>query len=93
MTTRSTAPIALLTAAGLVCLAATTLLTPTTETHQAPPDTSAGEHVTATATTTTDPLQLVLSITLIVLAAVAFVLAGWLAVRRLRLKRAAQRQS
>lgn len=90
MTTRSTAQIALLIAGGLVCFAATAVLAPTTETSQAPPATSAGEPVTATVTSTTDPVQLTLSIALIVLAATFFFAAGWLAVRRIRLRRAAR---
>jgi hypothetical protein len=92
MTTRSTAPIALLTAGGLVCLAATTLMTPTTERYEAPPVTRVGEHVTDTVTSTTDPLQLTLSIALMVLATASFLAAGWLAVRRMRLRRAARPQ-
>jgi hypothetical protein len=84
MTTRSTAPIALLLAGGLVSLAATTLIAPTTETSQAPPATTVGEHVTDTVTSTTDPLLLTLAIALMVLAAASFLAAGWLAVRRVR---------
>lgn len=88
MTTRSTAPIALLIAAGLVCLAATATMTPTTESHEAPPAANAGAHVTDTVTSTTDPLLLAISIALIVLAAASFLAAGWLAVRRIRRRRA-----
>jgi hypothetical protein len=92
MTTRSTAPIALLIAGGLVCLAATTVLTPTTEVHESPPVTRVGEQVSDTVTSTTDPLLASLALALLALAAASFLAAGWLAMRRTRLKRAARPQ-
>jgi hypothetical protein len=87
--TRSTAPIALLISAGLVCLGFAAVTPTTTETRQARAVTRVGEAVTYQVTTSTDQTALVLSITALVLAVLAFGGAAYLSFRRFRSRRVA----
>jgi hypothetical protein len=87
MPTRSTAPIALLIAAGLFCLGATAVIVPTTETTTAPTAVRVDEPVVNVTTTVTDPVLLTLSVGFLALAVLSFGAAALLVVRRVRAAR------
>lgn len=89
MSTRSTAPIALLLAAGLVCLGASAALPAGTEVRQASPTTAVDQPVVYHVSTSTDPRMTILALVLLGLAVVAFGGAVLLVTRRIRLRRAA----
>lgn len=80
----SSAPVALLLTAGVLCLGATFVLPASTEVTTEPAQVTAGVETVRHTVSTADPVWTTVAYLLLALAVAAFAGAGWLAYRRRR---------